>query len=327
MSVRLKAVLGAVAVSVVALVLSSQLLPSAEAATSCAGRHVYPTQNLVAVAQASAAGTTFCIHDGTYEISTPVVVQDRDRFVGVYTDTTRPVVTTTRSPQVFNAGGSDGASIAGLQIRGAIGNNSCEPGCGQGIRGGAHLTVDDAWITRNQNNGIGGVGPGLLVRNSTIDRNGSYSFTLLDGGPSSAAGIKSMEPMTILRSNISNNYWSGVWCDGECGAFTVRNSTIVGNGKAGVQDEISTGPAVIAGNTIQGNGVLGPANHHAGVLISDSANVDVYNNTFGRNVEYGVKVLSGSRGPRVSNVRIHDNTMNGNVMKGCTLAGVSCYSN
>lgn len=322
----------AVVLSIV--VLTSMLYaPHAEAAKSCSGKNVYPSQDLASVAASSPDGTTFCIHDGTYSISSPVKVGNKDRFIGVYNDSTRPEVKTTKALQVFNANSSSGAVIEGLKISGAVGGNYCEPGCGQGIRGGNKLTVRDAWITGNKNNGIGGAGSGLLVENSTIDRNGSYSFTILDGGKSSAAGIKSAQsPLTVRNSTISNNYWSGVWCDIDCDALTVEGSTITGNGKAGIQDEVSEGPALIRNNMIKGNGVLPAAQYHVGLLISNSANIDVYGNTFGGNVDHGIQVIESSRPPDVRNVRIHNNTMNGDTIAsnskvGCTIVGVTCSKN
>lgn len=315
---------------VMAVGLATYLLmdtPSAEAAT-CSGKDVYPSQDIVKVAASSPKGTTFCVHDGTYNISRPIDLSDGDTFIGVYSDSTRPVISTARSPQVINAGPSDWATIQGLTITGAVGGNYCEPACGQGIRGGEELTVVNSRITGNQNNGIGGVGPGLLVKNSIIDRNGSRSFTSLDGGVSSSAGIKSMEPMTVIDSRISDNYWNGVWCDGQCGALSVKNNVISGNGKAGVHDEISTGPAVITGNTIQRNGILDDANFHAGILIANSTNVKVSGNTFGQNVSHGVQVFNNkSRSPKPKKVKVRDNNMKGNAVTGCSFSGVSCSGN
>jgi hypothetical protein len=302
--------------------------PQAKAAYPCSGKHVYPTQNLTQVAANSAAGTTFCIHDGTYNISVPVKVEGNDRFIGLYDDSSRPAVVTTKAQQVFNAGPSSGALIKGLKISGAVGGNYCEPSCGRGIQGGHNLTVYDAWITNNKNNGIGGTSTGLRVENSIIDHNGSYSFSYLDGQPSTAAGIKSSQTsLTVLNSTITDNYWDGVWCDNDCEAVTVKNSTLTGNGKSGIHNEISSGPAIFSGNTIKGNGRLAGANHPSGLLIVSSSNVDAYNNTFGNNSDHGVRIIKDGRAPGVSNVKIHDNTINLDSLSGCTLSGVSCWNN
>jgi hypothetical protein len=299
----------------------------AKAAYPCSGKHVYPTQNLTNVAGSSPSGTTFCIHDGTYNISNPVTVQNNDRFIGLYNDSTRPSVVTTLAKQVFEASGSSGAVIKGLKISGAVGGNYCEPVCGRGIRGGDHLTVNDVRLTDNKNAGIGGGGPGLLVQNSIIEHNGSYAFTRLDGGPSTAAGIKNMGSMIVLNSRIRDNYWNGVWCDGGCGRFEVRNSVIARNGKAGIHNEVSDGPSIFSGNTIKGNGTLGIVDlRPAGLLIVESTNVNAYGNTFGGNVIYGVHIAKGTR-HALRDVKVHDNIMNGDLLKGCDLSGASCYGN
>ena len=293
-----------------------------------ANKHVYPSQNLTSIAANSKPGTTFFIHDGTYNVSKPIVVQDHDKFIGLYHDSSRPSLVTTQAHYIFDANqGSDWATIKGLKISGAVGGNHCEPACGKGIRGGRNLTVEDVWITNNVNNGIGGAGIGLVVKNSIINHNGSRSFTRLDPGPSQSAGIKSASgSLTVLNSRIEDNYWVGVWCN-PCSTFTVKNSTITGNGKAGIHDEISSGPAVISGNTIKGNGHLAAADRHAGLLIMSSKNVDAYNNTFGSNVGYGVEISEDSRAPEMSSIKFHDNTMNGDSLKGCALSGVSCQNN
>jgi hypothetical protein len=303
--------------------------PQVKAAYPCSGKHVYPSQNLTTVAANTGAGTTFCIHDGTYNVSKAVVVQDNDKFIGLYNDSTRPAVSTSKAQVVFDANqGSDWAVIKGLRISGAVGGNYCEPACGKGIRGGRYLTVDNVRLTRNANNGIGGAGSGLVVKNSRIDHNGSRSFTRLDGGISQSAGIKSATgSLTVLNSRIENNYWVGLWCDIDCNAFTVKDSIITGNGKAGIHDEISNGPAVISGNTIRGNGALAAADQHAGMLIMSSANVDAYNNTFGNNVGLGVKIGEDRRPPAMSNIKVHHNRKNGDRFADCALPGVSCYNN
>jgi parallel beta-helix repeat protein len=331
---RVSALLWVLVWSVVAGTCSAYLLygtPHAKAATTCSGKHIYPPQNIANIAGSSPAGTTFCIHDGNYSISSGIQVQDNDRFIGVYSDTSRPSVSTTQAHYVFNTTSADYVRIEGLKISGAVGDNRCEPNCGRGIGGGGvNLTVVDVRITGNKNQGIGGVGAGLHVERSEIDHNGSWSFSGLDNPTSSvSAGIKSVKSMTVLNSHIHDNYWSGLWCDEQCTNFTVRNNIITGQGKAGIHFEISKGPAIISGNRIQGNGKLGSqVGHHAGLLIVSSSQVDAYNNTFGSNLAgYGVKIVKDGRYPGVNGVKIHDNIRNGDTLVGCTISGVNCYAN
>jgi parallel beta-helix repeat protein len=299
---------------------------SSLAATSCTGKHVYSGANLVSVAAGAPGGTTFCIHQGTYRVSQAVIVQSGDRFIGVYSSDPRPTVTTTSAGRVLNAGGSTGALIQGLRVEGAVGDQSCQPNCGRGISGGTNLTVDDVRATNNKNQGIGGTGSGLLVKNSEIDHNGSSPFAQ-QTYRETAAGIKSDDPMSIQNSFIHDNYWAGVWCDRNCGTLRVENNTIVGNGKAGIHTEISIGPQVISGNTIKGNGRFESWSLEAGLLINSVRDVQVYNNAFGGNLDHGIQVVEDGRWPVTGNVSIHDNTMNGDLLAGCLISGVSCYSN
>lgn len=308
----------------------------AQEQTTCSGVYVSPSEDLVAAANTNAAGTTFCIQDGTHNVTSEIPVEAGDVFWGVYSDSTRPVVKTTTAYHVFFlTKDSSGATIQGLEVSGAVGDDSCEPACGRGIGGrGPDLTVDDVRATGNANQGIGGTGAGLLVRNSMIDNNGSLSFAQDDPDePVSAAGIKSVNSMTVINSTIRDNYWAGVWCDIECNAFEVHDSTITGNGKAGIHYEISSGPAVVEGNTIQDNGhALFPSTvltRRSGMLIISSANADVYGNTFGGNNTDAVEVANDGRLPVVSNVKVHDNALNDDPLTGCDLSGgvVSCYDN
>ncbi len=299
----------------------------AESATSCVGKQLSSSQDLASVAAATPAGTTFCLQKGTYNVSTPVKVQSNDKFVGVYTSFPRPSVTTNTAQQVFDANGSYGASIEGLRVEGAVGQKFCQPFCGRGISGGTNLTVVDVRATENDNQGIGGTGDGLLVRDSELDNNGSAPFAEQDGSES-AAGLKSVNSMTVVNSVIHDNYWAGVWCDLECGRFEVRDSTLLDNGRAAIHDEVSSGPAIFEGNIMKRNGGASYVwGHHGGILIVSSQNAEAYGNTFRSNNNYGIDVVEDSRSPVTGGVSIYDNTMNGDGVTGCSLESVSCTTN
>jgi hypothetical protein len=299
---------------------------------SCSGKDVYPSQRLSRVAEDTPSGTTFCLHDGTYKISRSITVQNGDVFMGVYSDSTRPSVTTDRAHHIFSAYSSEDATIKNLTVSGAVGSDRCEPKCGRGIGGGNNLTVVNVRATHNMNAGIGAPGPGTLVQGSILDHNGSRSFSALDGGPSSAAGIKSTSSFTLMDSYVHDNWWNGVWCDGECNTFTVKDSTITDNGKVGIVNEKTTGPALITGNIIKRNGrneaVSALPRTRAGLLIINSTNADINGNIFGRNYhQYGIYVHEGKPPPDVSGISIHENTMNGDRINGCGLSGVTCKLN
>lgn len=296
--------------------------PEAESATDCAGKQVVPSQNLVNVANNAPSGTTFCLQQGTYEISAPVKVQSDDRFVGVYSKG-RPRVTTDTAPSVFDANGSDGARIVGLTASGAVGDTSCQPSCGRGISGGTNLTIVDVRAEDNANQGVGGTGPNLVIRDSVFDSNGSKPF-YAEGTYASAAGVKSVNSMFIYNSRATNNAWVGFWCDLECGTFEVHDSVASGNGKGGIFYEVSTGPAVFEGNVIKNNGYSEVERRPGGLLMVSSQNAQSYGNTFGGNNEAGVRITEDQRSPTVSNIQVRDNRLEGDPLMGCTITSVSC---
>jgi hypothetical protein len=316
--------LAAVIFALVALLVSGMAQATS---TRCNGVQLYPGDDLSLVAAAHAPGTTYCINDGNYSVASNIVVQDGDTFSGVYLDTTHPAVSTTTAEHIFDTQEADNVTITGLSISGAVHDNACEPDCGRAIGGGGqNLFVENVRAHHNENQGIGGTGNGLVVRNSTFDHNGNAD-SARDGGLVSAAGIKSVNSTFIYNSRFTDNYWAGVWCDIECGAFEVHDSYFSGNGKAGIANEISSGPSVIEGNTIQNNGMLPMANRHTGLLIVDSKNVKAYDNTFGGNVHYGVQSAQTGRAPGLGNVSIYANTMNGDALTGCSISGVNCETN
>jgi hypothetical protein len=301
--------------------------------TTCVGKQVYPGQDIVNIAKSSPAGTTFCVHDGTYQISSRIVVQSNDRFRGLYSDGSRPSIQTQSAPLVFFVNDSYNATIAGLRVSGAVHNDSCEPDCGRGIGGtlaanpGTNLTVRDVRANGNENQGIGGTGPGLRVINSELDHNGSFDAAN-DGGALSAAGLKSVHSVYVENSRVHDNYWNGVWCDDDCKRFEVHDSRFWNNGKSGIHIEINTGPAVIEGNTVYSNGKNPSDVRKGGILVISSQNADVHHNTLWDN---GVAILVDERWGatlRLDNISIHDNRRGGEPIQGCGLRGeVSCWNN
>jgi hypothetical protein len=289
--------------------------------------------NLSSVAQAHAPGTTFCIEDATYTVSEAIKLDSGDRWIGFYSDGSRPIIQTTTAHHIMSAHGSAGAYVEGLRLTGAVGNDECEPSCGRGIGGGANLHLKNIRADHNANQGVGGTNAGLLIEDSVIDHNGSPSFGP-DGGPVSAAGVKAVNSYTVINSEIRNNYWDGLWCDIECDELDVSGSTISRNGKAGIHHEISghTGrESNIENNRIQQNGIEGRSVYMGGLLIVGGENVTVSGNTFGSNIaKVGVLVKMDRRiddADDSKDIVIENNTLNGDALTGCAISGVSCTRN
>jgi hypothetical protein len=318
------AIIFIVVVSVALLVMS--MAQARAAGEGCNGVQVSPGDNLTQVAAAHPAGTTYCIRDGDYSITAGIVVQSNDVFEGVYSDGSRPSVRTTTAEEIFAATGSTGATISGVTVSGAVGDTSCQPACGRGISGGTNLTLDNVRATENANQGVGGTGANLVIRNSVFDSNGTRAF-YVDGTYASAAGVKSVNSMFIYNSRVTDNAWVGFWCDLECDAFEVHDSVASRNGKGGIFYEVSTGPAIFEGNTIRNNGYSETRRRPGGLLMVSSQNANAYGNTFGSNNEAGVRITDDERSPSVSKINVHDNTMNDDPVIGCAISGASCARN
>lgn len=300
-----------------------------------------PADNLVTLANNNAAGSEFCLQDGNYTAGANIPVQSGDVWRGIYSDGTRPEVSTTTAQLLFNAEGSTGATIRDLSISGGAGPVGCKPKCGRGVHGGANLLLDNVRVHNAANQGVGGQEDGLVIQNSELDNNGygSDGYFYLDSSSASAAGVKTINTFKVLNSNVHDNSWNGVWCDLDCDYMEVRDSTIERNGKSGIFYEVTTGTtspeSVVEGNTIRDNGdVAAPMNRQpAGLSVNSSTNLDAFGNTFGSNVQYGFWAIDDSRAPATSGISFHDNTMNGDGLRGCAgsgtgaLPGVTCSNN
>jgi hypothetical protein len=315
----------AIILASVALMVSSMAQVQA-AGQGCNGVQVSPGSNLTQVAAAHAAGTTYCIRDGDYFVTSKIVVQSNDIFEGIYSDSSRPSVRTTTAQEIFAATSSFGATISGLTMSGAVGDTSCQPACGRGISGGTNLTLDNVRATQNANQGVGGTGSNLVIRNSVFDFNGTRAF-YADGTYASAAGVKSVNSMFIYNSRATDNAWVGFWCDLECNDFEVHDSVASRNGKGGIFYEVSTGPAVFEGNLLRENGYSEIWRRPGGLLMVSSQNANAYGNTFGGNYEAGIRITDDERSPSVSNIVMQKNTMKGDPLMGCAILGVSCMGN
>lgn len=302
---------------------------------NCSGVQASPGQDLAAVAASRPAGTTFCVADGEYLVASRVVAQDGDRFVGVYSDGTRPRIKTATADHVIFVGGADGVLVENLRVEGAVHDDLCEPDCGRGVGGpGSNLTVKNVRATSNENQGVGGTGPGLLIEDSELDHNGTPEAT---NGKVSAAGVKAVNSFTVRDSYVHDNLWDGVWCDEDCGRLVVENSRIEDNGKAGVHFEItpktnlavepSRASALVAGNTIRGNGYTSAPTRKAEMIIVSSQNADVRDNEFGGSPSPAVLLGDDDRALTANNA-VRNNTLNGDdLASACGRFGTVCEGN
>jgi hypothetical protein len=195
--------------------------------------------------------------------------------------------------------------------------------------------------------GVGVVG--VTLDNVECDGNSWHPESITTGN---GACVKFMWGNLVVRnSNIHDNFANGLWadyCDNDlqfpC-TFLVENNTINHNGHAGVDWEMSgfwrTGDnAIVRNNTIQNNGWNAAPYSEAGqgVFVPDGVNIDIHHNVFGGNQFYAsgslqccraVRILYTGRlpGGQFYGITIHDNTLNGDLIVSCSIAGVTCSNN
>jgi parallel beta-helix repeat protein len=286
---------------------------------------IEPGGNIQAAIDANPAGTAFQL-SGTYGLSTTIRPKSGNRFVGPAT------IVGAGADIGFQARTGEGATgvrFVALDVSGFATGIGCWDGM-QVIGGRYH---------HNTRNGIGcGLeGGSVVVDRAEIDHNGSEG-ELAQG----AAGMKFAQGHGIVVRNsfIHDNIGNGVWCDVQCGDYTVIDNRIVHNYRKGVLYEKSgesdwqeiyfKGSAYIARNVIQDNGWEGLETVNAGIMAVSSKNILIENNVFSGNNSAGIRIrqddrLSGDKhGWVVSNVVIGANEMNGDEIQGCDLDGVTC---
>jgi parallel beta-helix repeat protein len=288
-----------------------------------------PGEHLARVAAHCPPSTTFIIRDGTYKLSRAVNANSGDTFKGIYSDGSRPQIVANGATIAFNVGGTNRVTIRGLSISGTRGGEGCEPACGGAIKKeGWKLHVINVRLHHNANQGIGHPGPGLVLKNSEIDHNGSASFA--KGETSSAAGVKTTNgPATFRNNEFHHNYWQGIWCDNFAGSIEIIGNVVHHNGKSGIRYETCRGPnSKITNNRVFHNGYVKRhiSRGRGGIVLGSARGVEVANNTVSGNRGHGILAKTSDR-QRTSRVRIHHNTLHNDTLKGCYLAGVVCRAN
>jgi len=128
-----------------------------------------------------------------------------------------------------------------------------------------------------------------------------------------AGGLKATNQVeVVIEGNVvHDNGGAGLWLDAACLDATVRDNEVHHNEGAGIMDETSTG-TTIAGNAAWANG-FGPGGTWgwgAGILVSSSKGVDVYDNVVAWN-NVGISVISQDRpdSPGATDTTVHDNVI------------------
>jgi len=173
--------------------------------------------------------------------------------------------------------------------------------------------IRDNQIYENGQLGItGSFNTGSLIEGNLIRGNNYAGFD-----PSWEAGgakwVKS-SGLVIRQNTVIDNEGPGLWCDTDCSAITYDRNKVVDNTGPGIFHEVSY-EATITGNVISGNGFgAGGWLDGAGILLSDSAGVDVIGNVVSLNRD-GIGITQTDRGSGArGSYRSHDLLIRGNTI-------------
>jgi parallel beta-helix repeat protein len=139
---------------------------------------------------------------------------------------------------------------------------------------GADAIVRGNTFSYNGRKGVAGyLAHRMLLENNTISYNNVENFSKIWD----AAGAKfvTTEGLTSRNNIIEYNFANGLWLDESSTNATIVKNRLRYNDNMGVLFEISHN-AIIAANLMYNNGM-------AGIMVSDSSSVRVYNNTLSMN--------------------------------------------
>jgi hypothetical protein len=180
------------------------------------------------------------------------------------------------------------------------------------LEGGTDVRVLRNDISRAGLVGIAGsqVNYGGLIQGNKIHENSRAGFSLNWG----AGGLKltHLQDFVVDGNEAAYNNGVGLWCDIGCSNVSFSNNRVHHNQWQGINFEISDG-ASIHGNTTWENGWGKPFwGWGAGIVISSSANAEVFDNVAAWNYA-GISVLYQSRpsspGPDPAGNYVHDNVI------------------
>jgi len=308
----------------------------------CQGVNVPANAGLVSVFNQHGAGTTYCLARGTYTVRERVPLDPGDRVVGG-----GPGATTIRAASgtsvMFAYYHSDTNGLVTFKRLSVGGANrprgeNCNASCGAVMLADVRIHAVGVRCFGNGTTCFAGGAHDIVVRNFECDKNGWHPDSLKSDFQSASCMKLNHGSLTMTNSYVHDNYWDGVWCD-HCDhvAFVIKNSTFVHNGRSGIVWEVSGDAvagdhALIKSNKIRNNGwnTDGPSSAWAGIIISDSSNIEILGNTFGGNNDgsggtRAIHIYDGTRNPEpLHDINVHDNTLNGDRIQSCATTGVTC---
>ncbi len=321
--------------------------PTSWDCTGSGTNQITPGEDIDAIINGDASGTAtrFCVHAGTYQVSSVARLKAGDTL-DAQPGTTSAVGPATKPTPVVKLVGSGtenllsalGAriTIKWVDLSGARGTGN---GTGSAIAAGSadsHFLVQYSRIHNNDSVGISNMHGRVLDSEffSNSEAAASLGFN--------ASAVKGITEYEAWRVFVHDEQGNGLWCDHGCAddplrtnGFWVHDSVVVNNDRAGIRVEDSPTQALLQRNEVHGNGLV---ERRGGIDIRDSEDVLVENNFFGpktiAGVSYpangdriGVRATDSGRSDRVdlARVEVSGNTMNGDRIVTCG-GPVACSS-
>jgi parallel beta-helix repeat protein len=179
-----------------------------------------------------------------------------------------------------------------------------------GIHTGPGTYLHHSQMLHNGQMGLRGIGDNMRIEHNEIAFNRELGYNWLW----EAGAMKILESTgTMFRHNwVHDNAGPGIWFDAFNRSTTIESNLVERNTHIGIFYEISYGPTKIRWNIVRDNGAGQPGAGGAGILISNSREVDVVENAVDNN-QNGIMLTMVNReaGPdgmlETANVRVIGN--------------------
>jgi parallel beta-helix repeat protein len=297
---------------------------------------LYPGDNIQYQVKLYPAGTTFYLKAGTYRRQT-IVPKNDNKFIGqagavldgervtamAFSTAAQSYRVTIQGLDIRNYSGTTQGAIHGDNgYYWVVQDNKVHNNAYIGIRTGKNWQVLRNKVYQNGVIGISGYKADNTVVESNEVYQNNYAQVLEQPIKSEASGVKFglTKNVVIRNNNVHHNYATGIWVDHSLPTTIIQGNTVTDNAKHGIFFE-SSYTAKIRYNRADRNGggsyVSGTWLGRAGIVITNSPNVEVYGNTVNYNVN-GITAmnsvnnmtLSAPLGPlKVQNLYVHDNTI------------------
>ena len=182
-----------------------------------------------------------------------------------------------------------------------------------GIKLGNKMKVLNNFIHHNHQIGISGSGDSVLVQGNEIAYN-NYLKEFAFGTELGGAKFINTRHLAVRANRVHHNEGNGLWTDMNNIYTIYENNTVDDNSGAGIFHEVSF-DAKVRNNITRRNGFARGWVTGAGILISASANVEVYGNQVQDNKQ-GIVGIQQARtihgisfSKNLKNLYVHDNTV------------------